>query len=280
MSLRILTGVVLLVVAFACRAEVLGWVEMVDGAIDETEIRHGKTLVPAAPLTQVSLGDEISVHGETRITLILSGVRTEVHAGNSPYTITQAVEEQTVVGNLTSWLATKVGFPSGKSPRDYAAAVGAVSRGTQVAFAYTQDGAQVVERDQLYVAWHGGLTPFQLEVLDALGKPVAETETSGQEAFIDIAGVSPGAYQLVLNDSRGVRETLSIEIIAACRVPSLLAATSDLSATDRNLYQAAYLIEQFNGEWNLEAVQLLAGSTDPRAQRLLAILRTALATEY
>ena len=130
------------------------------------------------------------------------------------------------------------------------------------------------DKRDLHVRWQGGEGPYRLNLMkkenDGTKTPVIQ-ETSTQERQVDLSQVDlkPGTYILVIKDQKAFAENpdpaygpavmMDLEVLPPEARPSMPQELADASCS-QNLKQflyASWLARQGDGEWTLEAIQLV-----------------------
>lgn len=123
----------------------------------------------------------------------------------------------------------------------------------------------------LHFMWECGQAPYRLslvqndKILNGIDIP------SGFEATLPKQNLKPGTYKLVLSDKKGQSQppfgnayvTENLILVAPADVPPMPAALtkSPLPEETRQLLYADWLAKQGNGEWSMEAIQLVTPYT-------------------
>ncbi|MDM8559286.1 hypothetical protein [Candidatus Parabeggiatoa sp. HSG14] len=126
------------------------------------------------------------------------------------------------------------------------------------------NNAKLIARERaLHLAWHGGKSPYQIQVSQKGTKKVLWDEKNIKQSEITLKKqlITAGRYQVIVNDARG--KTVIGEFTAVTDIPSLfqhpetqIIEQSNLSALSKKTLLAAWLAKQ--GGWHFEAYQKIA----------------------
>lgn len=110
-------------------------------------------------------------------------------------------------------------------------------------------------KQNLTLGWVGGCAPFGVDLTrDAVVVGSAKGLTRRQQQFADL-DLTPGLYQLRIEDAAGDRRVYDIEVVDTAPVPP-----ADLEAADSvtaAIARALWLAELDNGAWRLESFKTL-----------------------
>jgi hypothetical protein len=133
----------------------------------------------------------------------------------------------------------------------------------------------------LELRWFGRFSPFKVEVRRVVdGKeagPVLDVSgISGPHLSATVPNFAPGVYTITLTDAcDAVFKEYDLRVVGVDRRPPIPAQLrgAALSETERAIWYANYLVAQGEGQWQLEAMQLVAAlpeRDDPRVRDWLA----------
>lgn len=120
---------------------------------------------------------------------------------------------------------------------------------------------------EFFLAWVGGKPPYSVHIRDTQTGSVLAQSTHLQQPRVNLGmtNFSDGRYQVEISDSAGQRLERLIDIVPPSALPKLLGTPKDrpASARDKRLLEtvyAAWLLDQNQRLWSLEAYQRVVGS--------------------
>lgn len=136
-------------------------------------------------------------------------------------------------------------------------------------------------RQQYHFRWSGGLPPYAIEIRslprgDEAEGVVAMRDMMHRAITVPIARLRPGHYTFTLSDACSTFVVdYDLHVVAESERPSLPGPLkgSDLSEVERAIWYANYLVSIDEGQWQVEAMQLVARvpqQDDPRVKGWLA----------
>lgn len=227
--------------------------------------RNGKTL-PIQYYQILQTGDRLSMEKEGELRLERDdGTELVIRLGNSPYTVTaqdtnpgQAPGIWTnLVAWASGWLHARNEDGTAKPPVHLGTRNDAVIPLTLPLAPVAPIQLMAGER-ALHLTWAGGQPPFQIRLRrDREAALLVDQQVDQKRRFSSPPlSLTPGAYQLTIQDHRQPAVTLTVEVVAAAALPVPAAQWTVVTGTDslKETVYAVWLAAQ-NEAWLLEAYQ-------------------------
>lgn len=244
-------------------------------------LRQGKPLTFNSPVLMAELksGDRILFNGENNqayLNLINSNGALRITAADAKkegYEVN--AKPNSTWNNLVAFVTDKI--KPGQTQAVSASTRGSGTRGScpkpeeidfpSILADQTETPKMAAGERALHFMWECGQAPYRLslvqndKILNAVDMP------SGFEATLPKQNLKPGTYKLVLSDTKGQSQppfgnayvTENLILVAPADVPPMpeALAKAPLPEETRQLLYADWLAKQGNGEWSMEAIQLV-----------------------
>jgi hypothetical protein len=122
---------------------------------------------------------------------------------------------------------------------------------------------------QFYLAWIGGLPPYDVRITGPSGEIHVAWQPTGQRAVVATISLREGPYEVRLTDA-GAQSVLGGFDVAARGPPADAQFIEALPADQRRAVLAARLSAIDDGTWQLEAYEQLAAVHDSKAAAIIA----------
>ncbi|WP_156507525.1 hypothetical protein [Halioglobus sp. HI00S01] len=232
----------------------VGWVE--DASGEAMILREGETL-NAGVLAVLYAGDVLRLAGEDGgLQVMVNGESRALAAADGDFQV-PAPEQEGLLAQLAGKVAAVLGGEA-----DQSKTVAAVARGEEGSLGIPLldlAGAQLAQRDSLYLPWYGGEPPYQVVVLDAFEEVMLADSGQLDAPLASFSGLEAGhrKWVLLLADSK---QQLRYEapLVAAREVPQPPAELGIDALTESGpAMSALWLYTYQDGRWALEALQQL-----------------------
>jgi hypothetical protein len=255
-------------------------IEEINGSLNLFEVKRGKEKLSVFPLMVLRSGDELSVlkpedtllkkNQQTYIRLTFGGNQSEkVIYKKLPYLVKKRDTTPSIVENIA--INTKTWFRS--LYEHFYNTVETHTKGGIEVFLIpllTEHEIQllVAGKRVLHFAWQGGVGPYQVGVYqENLDKIVSHKKSDSKQVSFEGSWL-PGYYQVIIHyHDEDSKKTIHGQFQVVTRSHPKLSGQDALNTT----LQAAWLAQQENGVWRLEAYQQVFDFAEEKYQPALVL---------
>ena len=229
------------------------WIEELSGTPDEYRLTREGKQVEVVKLMMLKTGDKLEInHKDKDGKLVLvreDNSRIILTNQDSPFTVSEAQEPPGIIDNLTSLFSEwKHGTKS----------IVARTRGPTPVLLGTSDVENFIfpGTNVLVAHWRGGRPPFQIQLLDASYRVVAEnTDIHAYSAQLTDLSLAPGEYGLVVKGWKASTYT-AIKVVKPEEKPQILMEIVESRSPDKVKDSFSVLALSSRQEWLFQALQL------------------------
>lgn len=248
--------------SFVATAQEAGWIDHFDGQPENYNLKRGDQSPPVALLQILQVGDIIEVKDEQEVILNLVGGTQlfKVTAENSPFQVEASHQVPVSLESRWSWLKEQlnrwhqlINPVDSKSDESTMLSMPLLANVKQPAVLAA--GQRV-----LYLEWHGGKPPYQVQVKQRREQLWEVTTEKTQVQTTPINFEIRSSYRVIITDAEKNLFLGGFRVVDANEVPSDSILSKSDQETDE-VYQTllvTWLVFQEKGKWRFEAFQRVA----------------------
>lgn len=254
---RFRLGIACIFLAVAPATFAAYWVIDFEGAASDYVVRRGGAEIPLEKLMVLDSGDVLIIRSEAgTITLVdQANTRHILTAGDPPFVVPDSEPLPGLLSNIREWVRSWWNTRGNQTTRTTAA----VSKGDLdpvITGTVNRESMLLAGTRRLYVAWNGGIAPFELRLVSASGQVLVELFDIHQSSIrMPEVSLQPGVYSLQIS-AGGARNELTLSAVPEEHLPDtareILAV--DIPEDIRRSYLALFLSTE--DAWRFEALQL------------------------